>query len=368
MSNSTHLAEVFRVTKLSKHPNADKLEIMQVFDNYQALVRIGDFKIGDLACYVCPDSILPDKPEYAFLAGHLRIKAQKLRGVMSQGLVLKAPEGSKEGDDVAELLGVIHYVPKMRYEGAKNKAGYISEEPPLPGQKYDVDSWFRYGSLIPDGTLVEVTEKIHGGNARFSYQNGKFWAGSRNYYRKEDESGIYWRVFHENPWIKRLCKQNPDCIVYGEIFGNVQSLKYGVTDDSVYFRVFDILTPLGFMDRAQKIEVMMNAMLPSFWEIFCYKAKNFISSVNNLRPINEIISSLTLPLSANKVADCHVPVLYLGTYDKEIIEHYISGPSLIPGANHIREGIVIKPLEGIWNPRIGRVVLKAVSPEYLSKS
>ena len=157
MVNSTHKVEVFRVTALEKHPNADLLSIMPVF-NYQAVVRTSDFRVGDLACYIPPDNVLPDKPEYEFLKGHRHIKAAKLRGIMSQGLVLAAPAGAQEGDDVAELLGIIHYVPEIKNTGD----GEMIAAPSFSGEIYDVDSWFRYDYLIPDGTLVEITEKLDG--------------------------------------------------------------------------------------------------------------------------------------------------------------------------------------------------------------
>jgi hypothetical protein len=37
------------------------------------------------------------------------------------------------------------------------------------------------------------------------------------------------------------------------------------------------------------------------------------------------------------------------------------GPSLIPGAKHYREGIVVKPLEERYDKMVGRVQLKIVS-------
>jgi len=51
MANSTHKVECFRVEHLEKHPNADTLSIIKVF-NYQAVVRTSDFRIGDLAVYI----------------------------------------------------------------------------------------------------------------------------------------------------------------------------------------------------------------------------------------------------------------------------------------------------------------------------
>jgi RNA ligase (TIGR02306 family) len=355
MANSTHKVEVFRVEHLEKHPNADTLNIMRVFDNYQAVVRIADYKVGDLACYVPPDNILPDKPEYAFLKGRLRIKATKLRGAVSQGLVLPAPAGSIEGDDVAEMLGITHYVPKVgssHGSGGGGFSGAVDVDPPFCGQKYDIDSWFRYGSYFEDGLEVEITEKIHGTNTRASFQNGKFWMGSRNHYRKADANGMYWKVLHRNPWLKRLCKQNPDCIVYGETFGWVHDLKYGATEsDTLYFRVFDILTPKGFMNYAEKVKAMDRAMQPTFWQKVLQKV---------LSPFKSAV--------VDKWQDHYVPILYVGPYSKQIVLDLMGGETTIPNANHVREGVVIKPLVEQWDRRIGRLILKAVSPEYLERA
>src|SRR3990172_141849 len=108
---SRNKVEVVRLGPIVKHENADTLGIVKIW-GYTAITRLGDFKEGDLAVYVEPDYVLPDKPEYEWLKGHLRIRAKRLRGVWSQGLLLKAPPGSKEGDDVMALLGIERYVPK----------------------------------------------------------------------------------------------------------------------------------------------------------------------------------------------------------------------------------------------------------------
>jgi RNA ligase (TIGR02306 family) len=326
-----------------------------VFDAYQAIIRTGDYKVGDLACYIPPDNILPDKPEYAFLKGKLRIKAQRLRGIVSQGLVIPAPDGAQEGDDVAEQIGLTHYIPHMVGQGGVSSgfAGDYTSDPPFAGRKYDIDSWFRYSSTLEEGTPVEISEKIHGANVRASYQNGKYWMGSRNFYRKQSSSSLYWKVLNRNKWLKRLCKNNPDCVVYGETFGWIQNLKYGATKpDTFYFRVFDILTQTGYMGYKQKMEAMAKAMIPSWWE-------DTVSFFKNLFSVDITGQHIEL------VEDHYVPIYYVGPYTKALVELYMSGHSLVPGANHLREGCVIKPLDEMWHPHVGRLILKAVSPDYL---
>lgn len=329
MSNSTHRVEVFRVQNLDKHPNADRLEIMCVFDSYQAVVKAGDFHPGDLACYVPLDNVLPDAPEYAFLKGRLRIKAAKLRGIVSQGLVLPAPDGAAVGEDVAARLGITHYEPPEQCS-----QGDREPDPPEPGPKYDLESWFRYSSLIPEGALVEITEKIHGANARFTYQDGWFWAGSRSYFRKESESCIYWRALRQNPWLMWMCERRPGWVVYGEVYGWVQDLRYGAKPGEVHARVFDVWTGTGFLLADLRHELVGNA-----------------ATVAGLR-----------------ADSCHAPILHVGAYSPELVQSLLNGQSVIPRAEHLREGIVIKPCREMWSEEIGRVALKAVSPEYLEKS
>jgi RNA ligase (TIGR02306 family) len=329
MANSTHRVEVFRVSELEKHPNADTLSVMKVF-NYQAVVRTSDFNVGDLACYIPPDNVLPDKPEFAFLKNR-HIKAAKLRGIMSQGLVLAAPAGAQEGDDVAELMGIVHYVPEIKNTGD----GETIAAPPFAGEVYDIDSWFRYDYLIPDGTLVEITEKLDGANTRASFQDGQLWVSSRENWRKESPGGLFWRAMHENPWLERLCRQNEEAIVYGELFGKVQELRYGSQGNQVWFRMFDIMTPKGYMSHAARMAALLSA------------------TAN--------------PITGASWESCYAPVLYVGPLSREVAMQYVNGPSTVPGATNEREGIVIKPLEEMWSPEIGRLILKAVSPVHLEK-
>jgi RNA ligase (TIGR02306 family) len=324
MANSTHRVEIVPI-QLEKHPNADTLSIVRIFDHYTAVVRTDDWKDKTIGAYIPPDSIVPDTPEYSFLKGSTRIRAKKLRGIQSQGLLMPAPEGAQIGEDVAELMGIKHYEPPIEFN-----MGDAEADPPIPGEHYDIDSWFRYGKLIPDGTEVEITEKIHGSNFRVTYQEGRLWVGSRNNYRKESDSSLYWQAVKFNPWIEAVAKAHPGKVFYAEVFGRVQNLHYGATKSTPHMlRVFDI-----------------------------YHAGRFLTKDDRHRILTE----------HGCLKDVHAPVLYVGPSNEEVIMKYLSGPSTIPGADHYREGIVIKPTTEMWCPEIGRLVLKAVSPEYLEKN
>jgi len=66
--------------------------------------------------------------------------------------------------------------------------------------------------------------------------------------------------------------------------------------------------------------------------------------------------------------DQWVPIVYEGPFDFEKLVELSDGPSLIPGANHIREGIVVRPIPERMHPHEGRVHLKLVGNSYLEKS
>jgi len=344
MANSTHRVEVVPI-QLEKHPNADTLSVVRVFDHYTAVVRTADWEGKTIGAYIPPDSIVPDTPEYAFLNGSRRIRARKLRGFQSQGLLMAAPEGSKIGDDVAEIMGIVHYEPAIHFHMGDSEA-----DPPIAGEHYDIDSWFRYGKLIPDGTEVELTEKIHGANFRVTFQEGRLWVGSRNQYRKESPSCLFWQAVMHNPWIRDIAEENPGMVFYGEVFGWVQNLHYGAERNTPHrVRIFDIFYAGRYLDAADRYKVLRLSYSISPDGQFMQSPG--VDVVEPPRPKGE-----------------HAPILYVGPYTPEVIQKYISGHSTVPGADHYREGVVIKPTKEMWTPQIGRLVLKAVSPEYLEKN
>lgn len=323
---STHKVEVLRV-QLEKHPNADSLSIVNVFGGYPCAVRSSDWKDGELAAYIPPDSVVDtSRPEFAFLQKGVksqhRIRCVKLRGVPSFGLLIHAPSGSDEGDDVADQLGVIHYEPEMR---GLVTSGEAEQAPPSLAMvaKYDIDSLRRYASVFVPGETVHITEKIHGANARYAYVDGRMWCGSRGEW-KQTGINIWWNALENHPEIALFCQHHEGYILYGEVYGRVQELRYGVPG-GVRFMAFDVLSPTG-----------------QFWN-----ADEFRSTV----------AKFGVPL---------VPLLGVIPFDFQKIVDHADGPSTVPGADHHREGVVVRPEIERWHQSIGRVALKVVGSEYLS--
>jgi len=321
VEKSTHKVEVVRVKELITHPNANSLSIVRVF-GFSVCVRTADWNVGDMAAYIQPDSLVPtDRGEFSFLSDKnpYKVRAKKLRGVVSHGLLIPAPEGSTEGDDVAEQLGVTHYEPLtaiiMGTDNSKAPEGYHPN--------YDIDNWRRYSHLFEIGEEVIATEKIHGTHARYCCVNDEMFVGSHYNWKKEDPETLWWKVLEENPSIRTFCVHNPELTLYGEVFGSVQKLQYGI-GGGVAFLAFDILRDEDWVPFDETQE------LSDEWEI------------------------------------PWVPIIYRGPYTTDIDKH-AEGASLIPTARHLREGIVVKPIKERTSLEIGRVILKIVSNDYLSK-
>ena len=130
-------ASIEVIKNIRRHPNADKLELANVL-GYQVVIQIDKFNEGQKIVYIKSDSVLPKDQEWAaaFLQyAPNRVKAIKLRGEWSEGLVINLNHFSdhinanfdklEEGFDVTESLPAIimnHPFPRIY----KQKAHYHS--------------------------------------------------------------------------------------------------------------------------------------------------------------------------------------------------------------------------------------------------
>ena len=98
-ANKRKLVSIRTIASVEPIPNADAIEVA-VVDGWKVVTKKGEFKAGDLCVYFEIDSFLPDGvPAWQFLVdkssrifegvkGH-KLRSIKLRGVTSQGLVLR---------------------------------------------------------------------------------------------------------------------------------------------------------------------------------------------------------------------------------------------------------------------------------------
>lgn len=310
---SQHRVEVVELGAPTPHPNADRLEIFEIF-GYTCCAAKGQFKAGDRAAYIPPDSIVDStRPEFAFLAGHERVRVKKLRGVVSMGLLM--PTDAEIGADVMEAMGVKHYEPPIRGQ----TGGEAAPAPSIYAPCYDVESARRYGHVFVEGEPVIVTEKIHGANGRWVFDGERLHAGSRTEWKREGVA-IWWQALERCPWLGEWLRAHPKLVVYGEVFGQVQDLKYGRSGLDV--AVFDILEGSRWLDAgdARRLGYGLH------W----------------------------------------VPTLSETEWRWPEIAQHAEGRSKL--ADHVREGCVVKPLIERTHQEIGRVQAKLIGNGYLERA
>ena len=119
---STFEVKIVRIDSIEPISGADNIELAKIAD-YRSIIKKGQFKAGDLAVYIPESSVVPDwLLERMGLTGklagkkHNQVKAIKLRGCLSQGLLYKVEKydcGSTDGYDSDEdgnnIGGLIRY-------------------------------------------------------------------------------------------------------------------------------------------------------------------------------------------------------------------------------------------------------------------
>ncbi|MGN9816940.1 RNA ligase (ATP) [Streptomyces sp. SD11] len=348
MSTLRVTAEVLTV---HEHPNADALELAQV-GLYRAVVAKGAYRTGESAVYIPEQSVLPQELiEELGLTGRLagsgsdRVKAVRLRGELSQGIVCRPraladvdlTRAAAEGTDFAELLGVTKWVPPI----PPTMDGEIESAPDLLPW-VDIENVQRYPGIFAPGEDVVLTEKLHGtaclltyfaGDGRVQVSSKGF--GARRLALKEDPRNLYWRAVHGHGvaavaarLAERLGARRVG--VFGEVYGaGVQDLTYGADGrrETIGYAVFDVSAEID-------------------GEVRWLDAADLLTG--------------ELPL---------VPRLYTGPYDIGRVLELASGRETVSGQGiHLREGVVIRPATERYSPVTGgRAVAKAVSPAYLTR-
>lgn len=340
---------VVKLGPMTSHPNADTLNITKVFD-YQVITKKGGFQESDLVVYVPIDSVVPDIEEWHFLCPidqatgqpkypvgqvpekYRVIEAKKLRGIFSQGMLAPLPPPQEfpepgdvipweEGQDVTAVMGITKYEPPVPMT-----TGGECEAPPkgwIFSTYTDIEGMRRYPNILQEGEEVVITEKIHGANARYVHDGERVWVGSHGQIKKEDPKSIWWSAYPVVPSLKLAIVDGHSSflIFFGEVYGQVQDLKYGVKS-GCQFRCFDV---------------------------YDVKQMRYLSHDDAVA-------------AATRVGLEWVPILYRGPWKLELNE-LCEGKSTL--ADNVREGFVVKPVKERWNHEIGRVILKRHGEGYL---
>ena len=321
-----------RTLQIEEHPDADAIEIARV-DDYRSVVRKGQFQSGDLAAYIPENSILPPWLIVEMgLEGRLagadsnRVRAIRLRGVLSQGLVWPVP-GAALDADVTDRLGITKYIPQVPHD-------MQGEMYPAPGMTvdFDIEDIKKYPKVLYPGEEIIATEKLHGTYCQLGYYQDQpiitskapAHNGVAYHDNAANQKNIYVQIAHQyREQLAALHQAHPTFYLMGEIYGRgVQDLQYDTTEKQ--FRVFDIYLGEPTFGRYLDYDEMLELVQPHF---------------NT------------------------VPLVYRGEYQPDRLEEITSGPSQLAG--HRREGVVIKPVQERIDLALGRVVVKSISENHL---
>ena len=312
--------EVIALKNVRRHPNADTLSIADA-GGYPVIFRTGEYEEGSPAVYIPVDAVVPDTEEWAFLAGHRRIKAKRLRGVFSMGILAKPRDGMLIGEDVCEAMGVTKYEPPADAVAH----GEDETDPGFIPVYTDIEGYRRYQdqNVLVIGEEVVLTEKLHGSNGRFAFRDGRLWAGSHKRFKKPDSNTLWWRLANKLDLATKLAAHE-GIAIYGEAFGQVQDLRYGRGAGVIDLALFDALDTVTrrYLDH-----------------------DDFLA----------LARDLGLPV---------VPQLYRGPWSTDLCKH-AEGKTTVIDADHVREGFVVKPVKERFDERVGRVILKLPGEGYL---
>jgi RNA ligase (TIGR02306 family) len=324
---SSLIVPIAQVEQIRPHPNADRLEIAEIL-GWQVVVGKGTYQPGDSVIYVPPDAVVPaewaDRWGVAKYLSNGRVRCARLRGEPSFGFtapIADLPGIPTVGENVADSFGITKYEPAFRTEGsAPDHALFV---------KYtEIENLRHFPTAFEDGEPVVLTEKIHGANVRLGLIDGELMVGShRVRWQRPNElaASLYWSALADErvaALLTDIGSRYRQVILFGEVYGRVQRLRYGL-GQQVAFRAFDLLVDGQYVD----------------WHDFA--------------------------LDCAQYAVPTVPVVAEGRYALDWVKPHAEGPSLVPGADHYREGVVVKPFSERRHPAIGRLALKYVSDTYL---
>jgi RNA ligase (TIGR02306 family) len=256
------LASIRKIDDIRPIEGADAIECA-VVGGWTVVVKKGEFAAGDLAVYLEIDSWVPtelapflskgkEPREFEGIKGE-RLRTMKLRGQLSQGLLLPisvltttSPDtwqdpSSFEGSDVSELLNIQKWERPMNAQLAGMARGNFPIEIPKTDQERVQNLKKEIAAAVEAGTLFEVTEKLEGSSMTVYRIRGEFGVCSRNLDLKEEGGTTFWQVARELDIEGKMnaVDENWELAIQGELIGpGIQGNIYNLSKPQ--FLVFDV--------------------------------------------------------------------------------------------------------------------------------
>ena len=277
MTNPTErkMATIRRISEIKPIDGADAIELA-VVDGWKVVVKKGEYSVNQMVVFCEIDSFIPHDvapfltkngtpKEYKGIQGN-RLKTIKLRGQVSQGLILgtdtvielfvdsKFDEGQEiceviyEGSDVSDILGIIKWEPEENAQlGGQRKGNF-----PIELRKTDQERIQNLTKRLEEFKEYtwEVTEKLHGSSMTMYFdRDKKFHVCSRNVDLMESEDNSFWKIANKYQVYEKFlfasmmeieeAQDIPGLAVQGELIGpGINGNQYGLSEADFY--VFDM--------------------------------------------------------------------------------------------------------------------------------
>lgn len=353
--------QIVVIEKVESHPNADSLDIVTVMGDYPVVVKRDEYRIGDVSGYIAIDTIVPDTEQFYFLCpkntknyeegGEIKvrfiepkyeigsvpekyriIKAKKIRGIYSQGMLVAGNYSSmSEGDSIVELF----HLKKWEEEEEENlpklkNIGGCTASPPknfhIP--YYDLESIRKYLRCVESEQDIILQEKLNGSNFSAVFDGETLVVKSRNFYKKLNPDDMWAEAAIRNNLEQKLSKY-PMIVLFGELVNQIKNFRY--TTETINGK---LATDLYFFDA------------------YDIKTNRYLDYDN----FKKIVEDLELKSA---------PVLYRGRWlGKEKMYQFAEGNSTL-NSTVVREGWVLSLAKERFEPLLnGRLKLKLVSEGY----
>jgi RNA ligase (TIGR02306 family) len=245
------LATIRKIGDIKPIKNADAIELAFV-DGWQVVIKKNEFAIGDLAVYFEIDSWIPhtlapflskgkDPRKFNGVPGE-RLRTVKLRGQLSQGLLIPIPADFKavEGTDCTEAFSIQKWERPIPAQLAGLAKGNFPSLVPKTDQER-IQNLAREFENLKEHTW-SVTEKLDGSSCTFYLDtDGEFHVCSRNLDLKETETNAYWRLARKLD-IEILMRRAGliGFAIQGEMIGEgIQGNQYNVDLDFYVYDIYD---------------------------------------------------------------------------------------------------------------------------------
>lgn len=376
---STFAVPIVAIRAIEPIPGADAIELA-VVGEYRSVVRKWIHTVGELVAYIPEQAVLqPELLERLDLTGKLagsqknRVKAIKLRGCLSQGIVVALDTDllidmgfsnasqdqvgiPAEGTDVSALLGIVKYEAPV----PAHLAGEVYNAGTEHTVGYDIENYKWFPDVFQDGEEVVFTEKLHGTFTGVGILPESMRADHHFLGR--------FVIFSKGLGARGLC--------FKDVEANDHNVYVNTLASIDIFSKLDMLADMIGEDLAEE-GGEFDRPLFILGETFGQSVQDLgYGSVNRQFRLFDVCSGTRGDLtyfdfeSREAVAKMleieMVPVLYRGPFSKAVLDQYTNGKETVSGKEeHMREGVVVTPVVEREHSKLGRVILKSVSETYL---